>query len=243
MNFTHFYTHMVEDNYWESCTETTLGMIKQHRFFNLLSGRPYRFRVKQVHRDPNKDIGTPYSWPKILATTVPKEWRKHEFVNFHLRGTGLNNHEASYFKIDDFLSDITRLGGVRWDALKIEAIESDYMTRSWYGPLTDVEKEKLEIMRDAQLTQGDMGPLPSIPYQNVLLDHAFYIGLYLAIIDRRDLTLVEHNFYNTSAEPEEIMRGNFTTRNDFEVANEMARRIREYDYNYFVVIVSQYMWE
>ena len=33
---------------------------------------------------------------------------------------------------------------------------------------------------------------------NVILDHAFYIGLYLAVLDRRDLSIVEHNFYNTS---------------------------------------------
>ena len=33
---------------------------------------------------------------------------------------------------------------------------------------------------------------------NVILDDAFYIGLYLAVVDRRDLQVVEHNFYNTS---------------------------------------------
>ena len=80
---------------------------------------------------------TPWSWPKILTTTVPKEWQKHEYVQLHLRGTGLNNHHASFFKIDD----------------------------------------------------------------NVILDHAYYIGLYLAVVDRRDLTLVESAFYDTSALP------------------------------------------
>ena len=37
---------------------------------------------------------------------------------------------------------------------------------------------------------------------NVLLDHAFYIGLYLAVLDRRNLALVESGFYNTSKLPE-----------------------------------------
>lgn len=36
---------------------------------------------------------------------------------------------------------------------------------------------------------------------NVILDHAFYIGLYLAVLDRRDLSLVEHEFFNTSHVP------------------------------------------
>ena len=36
---------------------------------------------------------------------------------------------------------------------------------------------------------------------NVLLDHAFYMGLYLAVLDRRDLSLVESGFYNTSVVP------------------------------------------
>jgi hypothetical protein len=34
---------------------------------------------------------------------------------------------------------------------------------------------------------------------NVLLDHAFYMGLYLAVVDRRDLSLVFTDFYNTSS--------------------------------------------
>ena len=81
MNHTHFYVSMVEDRYWRDCTITTLGMVRLHRFFDLLSGRPYRFRVRQLHIDyPSKNITTPWSWPKILATTVPKEWRQHEYA-------------------------------------------------------------------------------------------------------------------------------------------------------------------
>ena len=36
---------------------------------------------------------------------------------------------------------------------------------------------------------------------NVILDHAYYIGLYLAVVGRRDLSLVEHEFFNTSHVP------------------------------------------
>lgn len=32
-----------------------------------------------------------------------------------------------------------------------------------------------------------------------LLDHAFYMGLYLAVLDRRDLSLAYSGFFNTSS--------------------------------------------
>ena len=89
---------------------------------------------------------------------------------------------------------------------------------------------------------------------NVILDHVYFIGLYLAVIDRRDLSLVEHAFYNTStfkvnasAASEdtrfEFSHDGFTTIDDFGIANDMATRIRAYDYNYFIVVASQYQWE
>ena len=121
----------------------------------------------------------------MLTTRVPVDWRLHEYAQFFLRGTGLNNHNASVFKIDD----------------------------------------------------------------NVILDHAFYIGLYLAVIDRRDLSLVESGFYNTSTIPEDTegtpytYHDGFRTIEDFVTAKEMAQRIRAYDYNYFIVVLSQYSWE
>ena len=107
---------------------------------------------------------TEWSYPKVLTTRVPVEFRRHEYAQFFLRGTGLNNHNASVFKIDD----------------------------------------------------------------NVLLDHAFYIGLYLAVIDRRDLSLVESGFYNTSIIPETsegrtvTYHDDFQTIEDFVNANKMA---------------------
>ena len=108
----------------------------------------------------------------------------------YLRGTGLNNHNSTEFRIDD----------------------------------------------------------------NVILDHAYFIGLYLAIIDRRDLSLVEHQFYNTSTipvNPENDIESfgarryafdhdGFEAIEDFSIANDMAKKIREYDYNYFIVVASQY---
>lgn len=64
---------------------------------------------------------------------------------------------------------------------------------------------------------------------NVLLDHAFYMGLYLAVLDRRDLSLVESGFYNTSIVPDFHLddyqpdkHGEFEVIDDFKVARAMA---------------------
>lgn len=66
----------------------------------------------------------------------------------------------------------------------------------------------------------------------------------MVILDRKDLSIKHANFYNTSAEPPKIKRQDGTTViDDFAVSNEMARKIKEYGYNYFVVIVSNYSWE
>ena len=102
----------------------------------------------------------------MLTTRVPIHWRKHEFAELFVRGTGLNNHNASVFKIDD----------------------------------------------------------------TVLLDDAFYRGLYLAVLDRRDLSLVESGFYDTSIVPGmrdsdksiTVNHGTFQTIDDFVTAREMA---------------------
>jgi hypothetical protein len=57
---------------------------------------------------------------------------------------------------------------------------------------------------------------------NVLLDHAFYVGLYLAIIDRRDLSLVHGDFYNTSINGGVINRGKDKFIDDFAISSKMA---------------------
>jgi len=91
-----------------------------------------------VDNSTNATTFSDWSVPKVIATQVPEDWDRHEYSTLAVRGTGLNNHHASYIKIDD----------------------------------------------------------------NVLLDHAFYIGLYLAIIDRRDLSLAFSEFYDTSRLPQ-----------------------------------------
>ena len=83
------------------------------------------------------------------------------------------------------------------------------------------------------------------------------MGFYLAVLDRRDLSLAYSGFFNTS----EIIKGHAKGKeevdlgfpfkrsdgylwiDDFGIANSMAKRIKMYDYNYFIVVISQYSWE
>lgn len=85
-----------------------------------------------------------------------------------------------------------------------------------------------------------------------MLDHAYFKGLYLAVVDRRDLSLVESGFFNTTTVPDLYVpktgawkerKGEFFYIDDFVTAREMAQSIRKYDYNYFIVVLSQYAWE
>ncbi len=97
----------------------------------------------------------------------------------HLRGTGLNNHNSSFIKLDN----------------------------------------------------------------DVLFDHAFYMGLYMVILDRRDLSLTYSGFFNTSIPGSTVIRSSTTTIptiEDFQISNAMAKIIKQYKYTHFVIIVSQY---
>lgn len=99
-------------------------MVDQYIFKNLTSGTAYRFKLRMVDNATNSTYFTNWTEVKPLATLVPKAWSSHEFSILKVRGTGLNNFNSSFIKIDD----------------------------------------------------------------NVLMDSAFYIGLYLSVIDRRNLS-------------------------------------------------------
>ena len=89
---------------------------------------------------------------------------------------------------------------------------------------------------------------------HTILDHAYFIGLYLAVLDRRTLKLEWSEFYNTTTVPylHEFgynstgpwnLKGNYSVIDDFVISRTMAEKIREYDYNYFIVVLSNYAWE
>eukprot|EP00347_Sterkiella_histriomuscorum_P012274 403369219 len=104
----------------------------------------------------------------------------------------------------------------------------------------------------------------------VILDHAIMRGLYLAVFSRYTLKKVYSGIYDmmTEVEPTEInpladkIFKNYTfdsatqtyTTNEitsqtykrvdkYSVAHQMARKIKQYDNKYFIVIVSQNAWE
>ena len=70
----------------------------------------------------------------------------------------------------------------------------------------------------------------------MLLDDAFFIGLYLCILDRKDLSMKHSGYYKTW----EAKGGS-----KFFNAHEMAKKIKEYSSTkeYLIIITSQYRWE
>ena len=156
MNHTYFYTNFVLDEYWQDCEYTIHGMVREQIFQGLESGTAFRFRVRQMHNLTREALATEWSWPKVLTTRVPVDWQRHEYAELFLRGTGINNHNASLFMVDE----------------------------------------------------------------NVLLDHAFYMGLYLAVLDRRDLSLVESGFYNTSTVPGLVSNQAWSKHGTFDVIDD-----------------------
>ena len=79
---------------------------------------------------------------------------------------------------------------------------------------------------------------------NVLLDNAFYMGLYLAVLDRRDLSQVYNGYFDTASlmrvhqRPKKVTYNEFDAVDDYDTARNMSQVIRQYDYNYLIVIVS-----
>lgn len=171
-NHTYFYENFITDEYWEDCNiHETDRMVAMYTFYDLTPGTAYRFKIRMVDNATNSTTFTNWTPVRPLATLVRKQWQEHEYSILHVRGTGLNNHNSSFIKIDD----------------------------------------------------------------NVLLDHAYYVGFYLLILDRRDLSIVHSNFYNTS-----IHGGKDSNMfiDDFRWSREMATEIKKYGYSYFVVVVS-----
>ena len=77
-------------------------MPAHYTFYNLIPSTAYRFRVKFCSNETaNKDLCTSWTEVKPLATKLKYEEQSHEWAIVHIWGTGLNNHNASFVKIDD----------------------------------------------------------------------------------------------------------------------------------------------
>jgi hypothetical protein len=82
---------------------------------NLRSKNAVRFKFRQCDEQapPNylrkegityltdDEICSLWSDYKVLATTVSKDFQENEYSDVEIRGTGLNNHNYSYVKVDD----------------------------------------------------------------------------------------------------------------------------------------------
>jgi hypothetical protein len=75
-------------------------MVDQFTFYSLVPGTAYRFEIMMVDNRTNITTKTNWTPRKILATQVRRQWT-HENAVLHVRGTGLNNHNSSFIKVDD----------------------------------------------------------------------------------------------------------------------------------------------
>ena len=57
------------------------------------------------------------------------------------------------------MSDSTRIAGTTWEHMKDYAMEDDYTDQDWYYSLSTEEKKLLELLRTAQIKQGNMDKL------------------------------------------------------------------------------------
>ena len=109
---------------------------------------------------------------------------------------------------------------------------------------------------------------------SVILNHAYYRGLYLVVLSRYDLKTVYRGSFNTIKAPEHDTLfgseipflyskykydsfGHFEKDADdfydidkiynrtslYRNANEMAKKIREFNSSHFIIVTSQYGWE
>ena len=62
-------------------------------------------------------------------------------------------------KVENILSDETKVAGHTWANLKEKAMEPNYQKQRWYLAYTKEEREKLEQLIAAQRAQGDMNEL------------------------------------------------------------------------------------
>lgn len=54
-----------------------------------------------------------------------------------------------------YLSDDTKIRSLPWSERKAEAMSENYKEQIWYKYLDDDEKALLEVLRNAQIRQGD----------------------------------------------------------------------------------------
>lgn len=133
LNHTEFMKQFTYGDYWISKSEYRLNSQNPEIWVeNLPAKTAFRFQAMQCF-EMAETTCTQWSDYKVLSTAVPTTFQQHEYVYLDVRGTGLNNHHASYVYVDG----------------------------------------------------------------NVLLKNAFFKGLWLIVLNRKDLSLVHSQNYDT----------------------------------------------
>lgn len=104
---TDFYTEYIKDTYWTKCNITTIDMRAEYTFDGLTPGSAYRFKLRQIDLTLSDTSAcsvptqcTNWTEVKPIGTQINRKLHKNEWSVLNLRGTGLNNHNSSFIKID-----------------------------------------------------------------------------------------------------------------------------------------------
>merc|ERR1712045_795608 len=75
------------------------------------------------------------------------------------RAIRMKNEDTTTQEKERFNYDNTIIGETAWGALKHRAIQDNYESQAWYRDLPSYGKDDIRACREAQIKQGDDGPL------------------------------------------------------------------------------------
>jgi hypothetical protein len=192
-------------------------------------------------------------------------------VEFYARGSGARNHNTSTFKIDNYtLLDSGVLRGLylivlsRKDLSKVHSEVFDLMKKEDSFPLNVITTETLKscINVTVNITTGAVtynGSAYVIPPESTVVSSGGAITDIVKVtpfVNVTEVCNITINKYNTrnytqhtvndadfTVSKETLKFVTYQNPNEFEAAHRLATRIKMYDSNYFIILVSQNSWE
>ena len=219
----------------EPCSYTMYEQQSEMWIHNLMPKMAYKFKLRQC-AEFNSTLCTGWSDWKVLATPVPKQFEKNEYAYLTVQGTGLNNHNATYIKIDDkyVVNHAFKRGFalVVLNRTSLEKVCCDEEDDTFYDLLKDQEVDTI-MGSDLKRRSED----PAIDLDLVLLHKQYEVA--------DDGNTVQKKNKNDGPEEYEDIDMIYNRTNIWYESNRMAKKIREYSDNsdVFIIVSSIYGWE
>ncbi|TNV82359.1 hypothetical protein FGO68_gene16422 [Halteria grandinella] len=214
-----------------------------------------------------------YSEKKILATIMEPEHLKNEYVEFYARGSGARNHNTSVFKIDNNVlldsgvlrglylivlhrANLSKVHGEVFDTMKAEtSFPLNVITSDQISNCFNVTTNLTSPLKETTFANGTKFDIPkesSVESQGGAVTDIIKLTTFGNITQVCYIIVYKYNTRNYTkytvnsdfTVSEEIKKFvTYQNPNEFEAAHRLAKRIKMYDSNYFIIIVSQNAWE